>query len=245
MLRQFQDYEKSLTRRRNSEPARSYLWAVELPNLAVAPASGGKSKSLRAAESDASNAIEPVNLQLLNSLVTSFNAPIFSFETDKVTDGNTFWYRATHNDISNISMTIEEQQDGIVWKYLNSWKNLITHSNGGYNPPSYYKRDIVFYRLDMSKRTFQTFTYSNYFISEVSDVSNDYNSDEAVTYTVSFTGDSLVSVDTISKSDLDRRMEQVSNVLGGTEIPFDRFNYSGIPTPTIQNLLGTIAGRVI
>lgn len=245
MLKSYDDFEKSLVRRRNSEPARSYLWAVELPNLGIAPANGKKSKSFQAAENDRRNAIEPVNLQLLNTLVTSFNAPLFSFETDKVTDGNTFWYRATHNDISNISITIEEQQDGIVWKYLNSWKNLIIHSGGGYNPPSYYKRDIVFYRLDMSKRVFQTFTYSNYFISEVSDVSNDYNSDEAVSYTVSFTGDSLIAVDTISGSELDKKMEQVSNLLGGIEIPFDRFNFSGIPTPTIQNLLGTIAGRVI
>lgn len=245
MFSNYDDFEKSLARRRRSEPARSYLWAVELPNLGTSPANGKKSRSFQKAESDMNNAIAPVNMQLMNSLVTSFNAPLFSFETDKVTDGNTFWYRATHNDISNISMTIEEQQDGTVWKYLNSWKNLIMHSGGGYNPPSYYKRDIVFYRLDMSKGAFQTFTYSNYFISEVSDVSNDYNSDEAVSYTVSFTGDSLVAVDTISGTDLDRKMEEVSNHLGGIEIPFDRFNFSGIPTPTIQNLLGTIAGRVI
>lgn len=244
-MRSLNDFEKSLQKRRDSQPARAYLWAVEMPNLLVPPSNGSQSESFRTAVDERSSVLEDINMKLLNTLITSINTPFFNIETDKVIDGSTFWYKATHNDISNISITFEEQQDGIVWKYLNNWKNLIISSNGGYNPPSYYKRDIKLYRLDLSKRVFQIFTYKNYFISEVAALGNDYTSNSAVQYTASFTGDALAPPETFSGAYLNQQMEEVSNLLGGIEIPYDRFKFSGVPSPAIANLLGTIASRVI
>lgn len=242
---QFETYEKNLHKRRGSEPARAYLWAVELPDLTVDPSNGSKSESFSKASSDLKSRFLPVDMQLVNTLVTSITTPFFTFDTDKVTSGSTFWYKATHNDISNISMTLEEQENGVVWNYINNWKNLMLASNGGQNPPAFYKRDITFLRLDLMKMQFQKFVYSNYFISEVSQITNDYTSNAAVQYNLTFTGDSLLPVYTLEGAALEARLERASQLLGGVEIPYDPFAYSGVPAPAISNLLGTIASRAL
>lgn len=240
----FETYEHNLHKRRASEPARAYLWAVELPDLRVDPSNGGDSASFRRAKEDEKrNNVYPYDLSLVNASVTSITTPFFNFDTDKVVDGGRFWYKAKHNEISNISITFEEQMDGSIWNYLMSWKNLILSTNGGQNPPSFYKRDIVFLRLDMSKLTFQKFIYKNFFISEVSQISNEYTSNSAVQYTATFTGDAMITDDRLSGTELQQRLELVSERMGGIEIPYDPFKYSGIPSPTISNLLSTIASR--
>lgn len=243
-------FRDSLDKRRNSSPARSYLWYVELPSLTEAKPNSANSLTYATAsriwnESGDRNYNES-EMKLLNSLVTEITTPFFNFETDKVVDGSTFWYTAKHNDIGNISITLEEQENGMVYNYLNNWRAMIVNPDGTYNPPHFWKRNIYLHRLNLAKVEFQTFKFTNYFISEVSNLANNYDSNDVVKYQASFTGDALEDPATVSGAELNRIMESVSTELGGIKIDYDRFRFdTQVPSVALAGLLPAIGNRIL
>lgn len=237
------DFEKSLKKTSRSEPAKGYLWHVALPDLTNTPQPANTESIKEAERRWKSGPNRNIDMELINTLVTDMTTPYFEFETGKVTNGSSFWFEAKHNDISNITITIEEQESGIVYQYLKNWGDLIVNQDGSYNPPNFYKRPIFFYRLNMVKAEFQAFQYEDYFITEISSRSNTYGSVEAVTYDVSFKGDSLKKVEVVSGEELLSTIESVSSQLD-VEIP-RRFDFSGFSAADASGLLSNIGNRIL
>lgn len=240
------NYESALIKRRGSSPQGAYLWCVELPKLDDHPIDMSESPSYAdAIKTISSNKsfVPGVDMELVNTLVTSFSQPFFSIDTDKVVTGNRFWYAAKHNDISNISLTMEEQQSGIVWQYLNNWRQLIINPLGGYNPPHFYKRDVKVHRLNPAKEIFQTFVYRSCFITEISTVSNDYNSNSPLEYSVSLSVDKFDDPLTLTGSELLSMMEEATRRLEGIDISYNRFGDPSLSRDVQARILTEVGRR--
>ena len=156
--------------KRISDPLKSFLWYVELPSDIVG------------FDGDVFE---------INSRISSINIPFPNYETAKETQANSFWYYTKSNDIGSITLEIVEHEDGKSFEYFQKWQDMIANSNGTFNPPFYYKKNINFFRLDQTKTKILLDKYKGYFISGISDVANDYETNGLVKFTVTLTGDSV------------------------------------------------------
>lgn len=183
-----------LRRKQTEEPMRSYLWYTLLPNLLLNTNKEpvrqyGTGDGILDAES-----LYQINQNIHRDLslrIANISIPFMSVETEKAMRGNTYWYYGKQNDIGNVSFEIYEYEDGLSLKYLQAWQNMMMNSNGTYNSPVVYKNDIKFFRLSSNKEELVVHTYKNYFISGIADISNDYDANEVVRYSVNLTGDSV------------------------------------------------------
>lgn len=165
-----QDLKARLDRVKRMDPMRSYLWRVELPVLP------GWASSIVMAISDR---------------VLSFNGSHPTIEAGKETQGNSFWYYANSTDIGEISLEVMEGEDGLTYQYFKAWYEMIVQSNGTFTPPGHYKKNVTFYRMNALKEEVTRDTYTGYFITGINDVTNDYEQNDVLKYTINFTGDSL------------------------------------------------------
>jgi len=124
--------------------------------------------------------------------IWSVEAPFTTYETLKSTDKDTFWYRAGPSDIGNITMTIDEMEDGATLQYLLDWQKLIDNGgNGTRNPPIAYKRNIKVIRLNAAKMDAHIHLYKGYYPIEISPSSFSNDSNGVLQYNVQFSGDSV------------------------------------------------------
>lgn len=189
MSRKF-DLKQAIEQRRNSVPQKSYLWRVGLPQLNAIPVStyitGNDSNTLSKIVAALPSA------SLIESRITSLQAPFSTFDAQKETFQNSYWYYAGKNDIGQINMTIHEYEDGQTYAFLNGWLSLMKRAKDGvYYPPILYKRDISVYRLDTTKRAITEDKYKGFFLSGISEVSSDYGTSDIMAYNVSFAGDGV------------------------------------------------------
>lgn len=220
------NFEKAIEQKKNLQHAREYLWRVELPNPIDFPEPPFDSQSFEYAKEivryGMSSRYTDEIIEELGTRVTSIETPFFTVDSDKTTRGSTFWYRAMHNDIDTVTITMEEvyQQDRPTTRqYLNDLKSLIVNSNGTYNPPFFYKQDFVFYALNTQKLDVEGIRFKGYFISEVSSRENNYDTNDIKVYTARFTGDSSEDIfidegkvkDTLGKIDDDLISRQLEN----------------------------------
>ena len=201
---------------KTTAPMKSFLWRVELPDLSTGNRGGGYLLSNEAfgAVEDLYEIDSYIHLSL-SKRITNISIPFVSVETDKGVIGNSYWYYGKQNDIGAISLEILEFEDGLSYRYMDTWKALMINPNGTYNPPVRYKRDIKFYRLSANKNDIIVHTYSGYFVSAIADVNNDYESNELVKYAINFTGDS-VSTETYAIAGITSNpseLEQLKKVL--------------------------------
>lgn len=207
-----------LRRKQTEEPMRSYLWYALLPNLLLnsnkeSVRQYGTGDGVLDAESlyqVSRNVHRDLSLRIAN-----ISIPFMSVETEKGIRGNSYWYYGKQNDIGNISFEMYEYEDGLSLKYLQAWQNMMMNSNGTYNSPAVYKNDVKFFRLASNKEELLVHTYKNYFISGIADISNDYDTNEVVKYSVNLTGDS-VEHEFIALENLygfPTKLEQLKNVL--------------------------------
>jgi hypothetical protein len=197
------NYEESYQLKKAMEPARAYLWRVVLPDIRESSGRISGSPSMIWANNNARPNNLYVNMKELNTRVTEVSTPYFTIETRKNISGASYWYSPTHNDIASISMTMMEDQSGSTFRYIDAWKNMMMNSNGTYNPPAFFKKEIYMYRLNLMKKDFQVFKYVGYFPNEVAEVSNSYEENSLLKYQISFTGDSM-SHTHIQEADFDR-----------------------------------------
>lgn len=180
-----------IQRKQSESPMRSYNWYIVLPDLTNGLNSpdavyGDGVKDTLDLFSEAS-----INHKL-STRITNISVPFSTVETEKENQGNSFWYYAKSNDIGQISFEMYEYEDNLTHNYIEAWQNLMFNSNGTYNAPVIYKRDIILYRLSSNKEQLVQHIYKNYFISGVADITNDYESNDIVKYAVNLTGDSVV-----------------------------------------------------
>jgi len=170
-----------INKKKTTSPLKSYLWRVELPDLNKQ--TGGY------VDGNFSG-----NIYDISTRITSITVPSKQIETDKASHANTFWYYAKAEDIGTITLDVMEYSDGLTFEYFDKWRELIASTKviGTFNSPIKYKRDIKFIRLDSMKNDVIVHTYKNYFVSAITEHSNDYESNSVVKYNVTLTGDDVL-----------------------------------------------------
>lgn len=188
------DYKRFNIETRLSEivseaPLKSYNWYVILPDITTDtnPELGGDGEIYT---SQYSAAYKHITKEMLSTRVTNLTTPFITVETKKTAHQNSYWYTARRNDIGDITMEIEEMEDGSTIHYLRAWMGKMMNPNGTYNPPKHYKRDIIVFKVDDQKYQVQKFVYKGYFISSIEDMSSDYENNGFAKYSVKLTGDS-------------------------------------------------------
>jgi hypothetical protein len=175
---------KAVERKKTQNPQMEYMWRVELPSL-VQPANSPYPR-IGACEQRSGTELDD-----LSSRITSIEAPNPTLETKKNTLNSSFFYTATHNDIGNITIKIDEMEDGLTLDYFNCWMSSIVDSNGLYYPPAAYKRDIKIVRLSSTGDDIHFSRYIGYFPTGISPINYSYESAGIMQYSVSFTGDTV------------------------------------------------------
>jgi hypothetical protein len=173
-------------------PMKSFLWRVELPDLSLGINNDSFSINSDAVDSiDELYKIDQTIHTTLSKRVSTISIPFVTIETDKSIIGNSYWYYGKQNDIGSISFEILEYEDGLSYKFMDTWKSLMVNPNGTYNPPVAYKRDVKFYRLNSTKSDIIIHTYKGYFVSGIADINNDYETNEIVKFSINLTGDEV------------------------------------------------------
>lgn len=236
--------KETMNKFKTEPPMKSFLWRVELPDLSKGNRGGGYILS-----NDAFSAVEDlyevdpyIHLEM-SKRITNISIPFVSIETDKAIIGNSYWYYGKQNDIGSISFEINEYEDGLSHRFMDTWKALMINPNGTYNPPVRYKRDIKFFRLNSTKSDIIVHTYKGYFVSAIADVANDYESNDIVKFAINLTGDSVETeifdiagvVDDPSQLDQLKRVLSIESILPTLETALgSRFNEkTGLNLPTI------------
>ena len=206
--------------KRNAFPLKTYLWYMELPN------------TIKNFEGDVFE---------INSRIISVNLPYPTFETEKQIQGNSWWYYARSVDIGVITLEIIEHEDGKSFEYFQAWQQMIANKNGTFNPPKFYKKNIRFYRLDQTKNKLIVDVYEGYFISGISDVTNDYESNGLVKFTITLTGDAVQHINLIDPSatlspDINRLAQVTELLISGKEF-IDKVKTARISKKSLTELL--------
>ena len=174
MKKQLRD---AINAKRYNAPMKSYLWRVELPPNITGFTSFAQ-------------------LQEIGSRIVSFTSPYVAIEADKEITGNSFWYYAKSSDIGTITLEVMEYEDNLSFKFFKAWKDMITPTVEGasniFNPPFYYKGDIKLIRMNSYKNDIFEDLYKGYFPTSISDLTNDYETNSVVKFTVTLTGDDVI-----------------------------------------------------
>lgn len=185
------DLNKAIQAEKFAMPQKDYLWRLQLPSLQTPPEaidSMPQSALQRLSERTSGNSFDT---EILSARIVNVQVPFFEISTDSQHYANSFWYYATTNDIGEITLEIEEHEDGQTFEYFNAWKNLIINENGTYNPPIYYKRELRYFKVANVQLDLGMHKYKGYFVSNISDLSNSYDSNDIMRYSVTLTGDDM------------------------------------------------------
>lgn len=98
---------------------------------------------------------------------------------------------ASRRDVSNLSMSIDEMEDGLSLAYLFAWQALIENPDGTHNPPVFYKHPIRFINMSATKLDLTVVEYSGCFPSEISPVSRTYDGNGVAQFSVTFAVDDI------------------------------------------------------
>lgn len=171
----------SLAKKNEQNHKSDYEWYVELPILSIFPVG----------VTPPTGTVGFVPPNDISHRVYSIDTPYDSFDTNKNTDMASFWYSAMHSDIGNVTMRIDEMEDGQTLRYISNWQSLIKNSDGTNNVPAVYKKDITIYQLNKAEEEIIKSVYRGYFPTEIAPTSWSYDGASVLQYAVTFTGDSV------------------------------------------------------
>lgn len=175
----------AMGRKKQQSPQYDFLWRVELPTLDTSSPDNFMEEVMTGIEGG-STAPDDINHR-----IDSIDTPIFNIDTKKVTSKNSYWFTASNSEVGQVTMTIQEMEDGKTMKYLMDWKKLIENEDGTYNPPAMYKKPITFYRLSATKLDLHKYVYEGYFITEIQTINNTYDGNDITTLSITFAGDKM------------------------------------------------------
>lgn len=198
--------EQRIKRKSIENPLRSYMWEVQLPTLSVNLPIREKSFI----DSRLPN-LGDLDVQEISQRITNVSVPFRIMETESAQSRNTYWKFATKSDIGPLSFDIIEHEDGKTLQYLTGWQNLIMNDNGTYNPPVAYKKDIIVARLGAHGAPVIFHLYKGFFISNISELTTDYETSDFVRYQVTLTGDDVLHA-SIPWSDVESASEEKSMI---------------------------------
>jgi hypothetical protein len=161
----------ALARKRTQLPQYDYLFRVDLPSV--------RSGSDTIITTD------------INHRVYSVDAPFMEYNDVKYTDRDKHWHGLDHRAMGSMSMRIDEFEDGKTLEYLLAWQSLFGDESGR-NPPVNYKKDIRIVRLNSTLQDAHYHDYKGFFPLQIAPVSWNYDSNAALQYNVTFSGDNVI-----------------------------------------------------
>jgi hypothetical protein len=81
--------------------------------------------------------------------VYSVDVPNITFGAEKAHVGGSHYFMAGHRDYGNLTIRIDEYEDGATQQYISQWMSMIKNENNTYNVPALYKKRIIVYRVSM------------------------------------------------------------------------------------------------
>lgn len=155
-----------------SNPARVYLWLVEIPDAPTSGSAGG-----RTGESNRS----------LSFQARKANIPEVSTEEITIPWMNAEFYVAGKTKYSEATLEFEENTALEIRKILEAWRVLIYDNiGGGSAPPSTYKRYIDITLMDGDGNDIKTFRLVGAWPKTINALDLDYSSNEVARWSVVF-----------------------------------------------------------
>jgi hypothetical protein len=124
--------------------------------------------------------------------VNSIDLPTKNFEQVKNSLGDESWHMAGKTSIGQISIVVDEMEDGLTEQYFVNWMRLIRNSDGTYNPPGVYHRTITHYKTAGSGIDLNANIYKGVFPLEIQPISWSYEGNSVLQYRVSLSVDSVL-----------------------------------------------------
>lgn len=191
----FEELKEHVDKKLYDQPKRSYLWAVYLPDLTTPP-EGLESDAGSASDIEEDFGISAESHTDLLHRITSVSLPFIEFDSETHPHHNKkVSYVSGYGINSDLSLDVIDTDDNLALRYFNAWKNLIKNEDGTFNPPSFYKRNLVYRHLSPSMETLINIKYKGVFPTQISDLTLKYESNELVTLTVSLKCDQLELAD--------------------------------------------------
>jgi hypothetical protein len=216
---------KAIKIKKEQLPQFDYLFVVKMPDLTINP------------DGSYSDDIEYFDMDIeINHRVFTMTAPNYTYDTVKTQTKNTYWYSASNRDIGQISITMDEFEDGLSMRYLKEWFRLIENDDGTYNVPSYYKRDIQLIRYSGTKNELSVLTYKGCFPTSISESTYSYEGSGILQYNVTFACDTVsFNVSDNVRAAIQEAQESIKN-----ELPASKSG-SGLNISSAINILGRVA----
>lgn len=186
------DFNGTIDYKRKSEnPQRTYLWSVGLPQINTPPASttaSGLFNILTKKTAAAPSANDVVGL------IKSVSASYAQFQVGKQAFQNSSWNYAQTNNTDNLTLSFDEDQNGTVFNYFQTWQQCIVNSEDGtYYPPIAYKKPVGFMLLDTFRNVLSLDIYEGCFPTSIGNLSLDYETSGIVSYNVVLSVDGVYS----------------------------------------------------
>lgn len=198
-----------MARKQDQSPQYDFLWRVELPSLdlsgidptsnnaASRNPSGGFMDQVQAnpqglyGNVDTGSQRAVTDMDDLNHRVYNIETPFYTFDAHAANGGSYKFHTAHHKEIGEMSITMDEFEDGKTLKYINDWTGLILRPDGTHNPPAMYKKTIRVYRLSATKLDLHVSTYEGCFLQGVSPLNLSQEGDGVMQYALSIMPDKV------------------------------------------------------
>lgn len=121
-----------------------YNWRIILPDLGEGGLGGDYIASRDGAELDPDSLLVGLtSMDEVSHRVYSASIPMPSFENQSIYDPRFDYGVAGHKTYGDLVLTVDEMEDGRTLRYFTEWMRMIKNTDGTYNVPSFYRRNIL------------------------------------------------------------------------------------------------------
>lgn len=192
------DLADAIARKKSNQPQRTDLWHLKLPNLDEGYYRGQGVPAMDKARAELHGLVgggqgsAMFNMDDIRHRVSSVNVPFHNMEVEQAVENNSYWHYPKKDEISEVTFEIDEFEDAMSFRYLETWRKMMMRSDGTYYPPAIYKLPIILYRMPSTKDVnIVAHMYSGCFISAITEITSDYEATEMLKYNVTVTADRI------------------------------------------------------
>lgn len=181
------DHTSRVYFKERQNPQMEYNWIMRLPDVYNVP-------SELAAIKTPPNYRESgftVALDQIEHRIDSVTLPYDTFEVGTHTLGSGLWYSAQRGTIGQLTMIVDEYEDGATLSFFTHWMNLIKNDDGTHNPPAFYKRPIILYDIDSTKYDTHSTIFGGFFPISIEQSGRSQQGQGILQYTVTLAGDGV------------------------------------------------------
>lgn len=182
--------------KQNQKPMLDFLWRVILPVIGEYsdPTGVVKAYESKFLGGSASAAAGVESAKEVSDRVYEINTPFKSYKAEDGLYGATDTSSATKEELSTMTMVIDEYEDGLTLDYITAWMSRLSNRDTSRNPPAYYKREITFLRLGRSQEILSTTVYTGCWPMEINPINNSYEGNGLVQYSITFSTDDVFHI---------------------------------------------------